>query len=102
MLHGMNFNIYSCFMIPKMIKKFLFFNILFVLQAVCMFIGEFSCLIVFKLWQIYQRQRLRRGSIDEVNLGNQKFNPIIFLAPAMCDMTGTSLMYGIVLFIVYL
>ncbi|CAH1240399.1 SLC35F6 [Branchiostoma lanceolatum] len=58
------------------------------LQASGMFIGEFSCLIVFKIWVLYHR-----CSKKDVDVGNQKFNPLVFLAPALCDMTGTSLMY---------
>jgi len=57
------------------------------LQAVCMFIGEFTCFIVYKIWAYTKRNS------SDANLGNQDFSPLIFLAPAACDMTGTSLMY---------
>lgn len=67
----------------------LFFNCLFI-QAVGMFLGEFSCLIVFQIIKTYNR--VRRPN-QEPNLGNQSFNPLIFLPPALCDMCGTSLMY---------
>lgn len=60
------------------------------LQAVGMFLGEFSCLIVFQIIKTYNR--VRRPN-QEPNLGNQSFNPLIFLPPALCDMCGTSLMY---------
>nr|XP_039252468.1 solute carrier family 35 member F6-like [Styela clava] len=59
------------------------------LQAVGMFVGEFSCLIVFK---IIWRWRTYRGREIE-DLGNQDFNPLLLLIPAMCDMIATSLMY---------
>ncbi|XP_022344733.2 solute carrier family 35 member F6-like [Crassostrea virginica] len=60
------------------------------LQAVGMFLGEFSCLIAFQIIKLYNR---KRNPSQEPNLGNQSFNPLIFLPPALCDMCGTSLMY---------
>ncbi|XP_061197294.1 solute carrier family 35 member F6-like [Saccostrea echinata] len=60
------------------------------LQAVGMFLGEFSCLIAFQIIKLYHRVR---HTEQEQNLGNQGFNPLIFLPPAICDMCGTSLMY---------
>lgn len=67
----------------------LFLNCLFI-QAVGMFLGEFSCLIAFQIIKTFNR--VRRPN-QEQNLGNQSFNPLIFLPPALCDMCGTSLMY---------
>lgn len=63
------------------------------LQAVGMFIGEFTCLIVYMITSIYRR----RSAVDNIN-GNdlatpQTFNPLIFLPAALMDMCGTSLMY---------
>ncbi|XP_039264053.1 solute carrier family 35 member F6-like [Styela clava] len=59
------------------------------LQAVGMFIGEFTCMIAFKtLWFT----RKCRGK-DTSDMGNQNFSPFLFFIPAMCDMAGTSLMY---------
>ncbi|XP_076800256.1 solute carrier family 35 member F6-like isoform X2 [Clavelina lepadiformis] len=58
-----------------------------------MFIGEFSCLIVFQLWRAYWKYKQSKGDTTEVNFGNQNFSPVLFLAPAACDMTATSLMY---------
>nr|CAB3266247.1 solute carrier family 35 member F6-like [Phallusia mammillata] len=58
------------------------------LQAVGMFVGEFSCLLVFKIWYYWHKYRK-----NEMNFGNQNFSPVLFLGPALCDMTGTSLMY---------
>ncbi|KAG7267177.1 hypothetical protein CRUP_008998 [Coryphaenoides rupestris] len=57
-------------------------------QAVGMFLGEFSCLLVFHILLCYDRRR----PVPTVNPG-QSFNPLIFCAPAMCDMTATSIMY---------
>ena len=54
-----------------------------------MFIGEMSCFFVFQIW--YWSVRLFKG--DTSQFGPQKFNPLIFLIPACCDLTGTSLMY---------
>lgn len=59
------------------------------LQAVGMFIGEFSCLIVYLLIPLVTGQRRQ----TEEEGGSRKFNPLIFLPAAMCDMCGTSIMY---------
>ncbi|NWZ29763.1 S35F6 protein, partial [Asarcornis scutulata] len=58
------------------------------LQAVGMFLGEFSCLGVFYLllWRDRRRSEPRVAP-------PQPFNPLLFLPPALCDMTGTSIMY---------
>ncbi|XP_029903641.1 solute carrier family 35 member F6 [Myripristis murdjan] len=57
-------------------------------QAVGMFLGEFSCLAVFYILLCHDR----RSPEPKMNPG-QSFNPFLFLPPALCDMTGTSLMY---------
>ncbi|XP_071384877.1 solute carrier family 35 member F6-like [Centroberyx affinis] len=57
-------------------------------QAVGMFLGEFSCLAVFYILLCHDRRRPE----PRMNAG-QSFNPLLFLPPAMCDMTGTSIMY---------
>ncbi|XP_034436064.1 solute carrier family 35 member F6 [Hippoglossus hippoglossus] len=57
-------------------------------QAVGMFLGEFSCLAVFYLVLCHDRRRPE----PKVNPG-QSFNPLLFFPPAMCDMTATSIMY---------
>lgn len=53
-----------------------------------MFLGEFSCLGVFYLllWRDRRRSEPRLAP-------SQPFNPLLFLPPALCDMTGTSIMY---------
>ncbi|XP_062981582.1 solute carrier family 35 member F6 [Elgaria multicarinata webbii] len=58
------------------------------LQAVGMFLGEFSCLAVFYLLLCCDRRRP-----EPTMAPPQSFNPLLFLPPALCDMTGTSLMY---------
>ncbi|CAL8392890.1 solute carrier family 35 member F6 [Gadus morhua] len=57
-------------------------------QAVCMFLGEFSCLLVFHILLCHDKRRPE----PSFNPG-QSFNPLLFFAPAMCDMTATSIMY---------
>ncbi|KAK5879903.1 hypothetical protein CesoFtcFv8_022979 [Champsocephalus esox] len=57
-------------------------------QAVGMFLGEFSCLAVFYILLCTDRRRPE----PRMNPG-QDFHPMLFFAPAMCDMTATSIMY---------
>ncbi|XP_033642637.1 solute carrier family 35 member F6-like [Asterias rubens] len=57
-------------------------------QASCMFLGELSCLVAFKMLFFYHKYRK-----TDKDFGPQKFNPLILLPPAMCDMCATSLMY---------
>lgn len=58
------------------------------LQAVGMFLGEFSCLAAF-----YILRCRAAGSPDSSVDTQQPFNALLFLPPALCDMTGTSIMY---------
>lgn len=58
------------------------------LQAVGMFLGEFCCLAVFYILLHVDRRRPE----SQMNPG-QSFNPLLFFAPAMCDMLATSIMY---------
>jgi hypothetical protein len=51
-----------------------------------MFLGETLCIVAFYASLGYSK--LRKESIER-----SKFNPVIFWLPALCDMTGTSLMY---------
>lgn len=53
-----------------------------------MFLGEFSCLGVFYLLVWRDRRRPEPSTALA-----QPFNPLLFLPPALCDMTGTSIMY---------
>ncbi|TKR59947.1 hypothetical protein L596_029551 [Steinernema carpocapsae] len=81
------------------------------LQATCMFIGEFSCLVVFFIIHFIKRRRYNNRhrvgvdggahEIDSVEIDDEveeaptlpQFNPFVFLPPACCDVIGTSLMY---------
>uniref|UniRef100_F7AK24 Solute carrier family 35 member F6 n=2 Tax=Macaca TaxID=9539 RepID=F7AK24_MACMU len=56
--------------------------------AMGMFLGEFSCLAAF-----YLLRCRATGQSDSSVDPQQPFNPLLFLPPALCDMTGTSLMY---------
>lgn len=53
-----------------------------------MFLGEFSCLAAF-----YLLQCRATGHSDSGVDPQQPFHPLLFLPPALCDMTGTSIMY---------
>ncbi|KAK2890041.1 solute carrier family 35 member F6 [Channa argus] len=57
-------------------------------QAVGMFLGEFSCLAVFYILLCHDRRRPE----PQMNAAHS-FNPLLFFPPAMCDMTATSIMY---------
>ena len=75
-------------------------------QTICMFAGEFSCLIVFFIVHYVKKRRWQRrnqigesGAVFDLNGEEeepaipQKFNPFIFLPPALCDVVATSTMY---------
>lgn len=71
-------------------------------QAICMFIGEFSCLIVFFLVFYYRKLAWSRevsgadGRVLELDSSEPTlpdFNGFLFAIPACCDVVGTSLMY---------
>lgn len=60
-------------------------------QAAGMFIGELTCLAAFyvSVWRLRSRGELSEEEAPET----QTWSPTIFILPAACDMTGTSLMY---------
>ena len=58
-------------------------------QALLMFLGEMSCFFVFKIWYFYHVWTKK----DIKKFGPQKFNPLIWAVPAMCDLCATSTMY---------
>ena len=60
------------------------------LQAVGMFIGEFTCLIAFQIYRFANKRKLAEGTLD---LGSDDFSPFLLALPAVCDMLGTSTMY---------
>jgi len=59
-------------------------------QALGMFLGEFFCMFAYHLINWYKS---RNGSLDEEELRKVNFNPLLLWLPALCDMTGTCLMY---------
>lgn len=67
------------------------------LQACGMFLGEMLCMVVFVIIR-YRRKKKREADRDgllteDPILDAPKFNPFIFLPPALCDMTATSIQY---------
>ena len=64
-------------------------NTIIMSQAVLMFLGEMSCIVAFKIWYYYYYFTKK----DLTKFGPQKFNPLIWAIPAMCDLTATSTMY---------
>lgn len=64
------------------------------LQAVAMFFGEFLCFLAYKgMYYYYRRKDYTEEQLPESVKGSTNFSPFIFLPPALCDMTATSLMY---------
>jgi len=65
------------------------------LQATGMFLGEMMCMVAFWLVR-YRASRQQQTSayppLSEEN-APKKFNPLVFLPPALCDMTATSVQY---------
>ncbi|KAG8536268.1 hypothetical protein GDO81_026779, partial [Engystomops pustulosus] len=53
-----------------------------------MFLGELSCLAVFYILVFKDRR-----SPEPTLAPSQPFSSLLFLPPAICDMTGTSIMY---------
>jgi len=70
-------------------------------QAALMFLGESLCLLTFwskRAWcdkKTPTRQPLLSAGTRprSASVAAQQWHPVIFLLPACCDMTGTSLMY---------
>ena len=68
------------------------------LQACGMFVGEMMCMVAYHLVQCYRKRRQQRSSGIEVQEQPEEsqprsYNPFIFLPPALCDMTATSIQY---------
>jgi len=64
------------------------------LQATGMFLGEMMCMLAFwyTKWRTRRQQNSSYPPLSEDN-APKKFNPLIFLPPALCDMTATSVQY---------
>ncbi len=71
------------------IAPFDLFQILCLLQAAMMFLGEMMCFVAFKIW--FYSIKCRNEDVSK--FGPQKFVPFIWAVPAMCDLLGTSFMY---------
>jgi len=64
------------------------------LQATGMFLGEMMCMVAF--WIVrYRASRQTTSAYPPLTEENapKKFNPLVFLPPALCDMTATSVQY---------
>jgi len=64
------------------------------LQATGMFLGEMLCMVAF--WIVrYRASRQPASAYPPLSQENapKKFNPLVFLPPALCDMTATSVQY---------
>lgn len=60
------------------------------LQACGMFLGEMFCMVAF---YIVKWRRSRNQTNEPSDVGPRPFNPLVFLPPALCDMTATSIQY---------
>merc|ERR1719312_1804631 len=65
------------------------------LQACGMFLGEMLCMVAFWISACWRRRR-PEGS-PYADIGGEEapraFSPLVFLPPALCDMTATSVQY---------
>jgi len=63
-------------------------------QAIGMFLGEMLCMLAFwfSRWRASRQPSTSYPDISDAS-APKKFNPLIFLPPALCDMTATSLQY---------
>jgi len=64
------------------------------LQACGMFLGEMMCMVAFWVSKYMAKRRPQPAfpPIDD-SMAPRSFNPLIFLPPALCDMTATSIQY---------
>lgn len=62
------------------------------LQGVGMFLGEFSCLIIFYMMTIYRNIKARNNP-DSPLPPVHSCNPFLFILPAICDMCATTTVY---------
>merc|ERR1719193_768807 len=65
------------------------------LQACGMFLGEMLCMVAFWLSACWRRRRPEGSPYADIGgeEAPKKFNPLVFLPPALCDMTATSVQY---------
>lgn len=75
------------------------------LQACGMFIGEMTCMLAFFIVRWFNQRKARRQAeesrredapeepADRSMSAETPFSPFVFLPPALCDMTATSIQY---------
>ena len=68
------------------------------LQACGMFLGEMMCMVAYYVVKAYKKRRNSHSSIEENQEDIEeeerpKYSPFVFLPPALCDMTATSIQY---------
>jgi len=65
------------------------------LQATGMFLGEMMCMLAFWFtrWRARRQPAASYPPLSEPDNVPKKFHPLIFLPPALCDMTATSVQY---------
>jgi len=62
------------------------------MQACGMFVGEMMCMVAHHAVVWWRRRKARQGRRDP-DPAPTPFNPLVFLPPALCDMTATSIQY---------
>ena len=70
---------------PKSTEKYLKY-----FQANVMMLGEMMCMLVYLIYIFCNRNKLEDTDTDK---DKPKPNPFLFLPPALCDVTATSMMY---------
>ena len=62
------------------------------MQACGMFVGEMMCMVAHHVVVWWRARKARQGVRDPAPAPTP-FNPLVFLPPALCDMTATSIQY---------
>ena len=57
-----------------------------------MFVGEMMCMVAHHVVVWWRARKARQGLRDPAPAPTP-FNPLVFLPPALCDMTATSIQY---------
>merc|ERR1719209_1120275 len=61
-----------------------------------MFLGEMLCMVAFWISACYRRRRPEGSPYADIGAEETQprpFSPLVFLPPALCDMTATSVQY---------
>ena len=80
-----NHPIFQVNLSPKISEKHLKY-----FQANVMMLGEMMCMFVYLIYIFCNRSKLEEPDTDK---DQPKPNPFLFLPPAICDVTATSMMY---------